>query len=164
MLFKFKCAANRLDPETGDTGSLKGFSYMGAGYSKIYSLMVDGLPMYDSRVACALTSLIWLFCKEASLPEVPQYLRLGVPNPKGDRVDRNPQRGTFRFPDIQGAQYSLHAKCNLKAAWLLGELAQKGRFAELSHELRVDALQAALFMIGYEPLKPEAIKKPHPKS
>ena len=48
--------------------------YMGAGYSKVYSLMIDGFPMYDSRVACALTSLIWLYCGEKHLVQIPEQL------------------------------------------------------------------------------------------
>ena len=50
--------ANLLDPRYGDADNLKGFKFMGSGYSKVYSHMIKDFPMYDSRVACALTSLI----------------------------------------------------------------------------------------------------------
>ena len=43
----------RLDPEHGDTDNLRGFKFMGSGYSKVYSHLVEDFPMYDSRVACA---------------------------------------------------------------------------------------------------------------
>ena len=163
-LEQLKSNAKLLRPDTADTDKLSGFKYMNAGYSKIYSLIVDDLPIYDSRVACTLASLILLFCNEKSLSVVPPNLYLGVPQGKGEKVNRFPSLGHLTLRKIQGAQYTLHAKSNVMAAWILGELAQKGKFAALPRERRVDALQSALFMIGYEPLKPGAIRKPHPES
>ena len=54
-------AGSKLDPGLADTDELAGFGPMGSGYSKIYSLLLDDFPIYDSRVACAMTSLIRLF-------------------------------------------------------------------------------------------------------
>ena len=48
----------KLDPFTSDTNPLQGFHYMGSGYSKIYSVLIDGFLIYDSRVACALACLV----------------------------------------------------------------------------------------------------------
>ena len=144
--------ANRLNPQYADIDRLSGFKYMGAGYSKIYSLMLDGFPIYDSRVACALTSLIWQFGREKSLAYVPDELLLGVPRGESKRMNRNP----FRFPNI--TQEKVYAISNVKAAWILGELANLGKFQELPADQRVSALQAALFMIGYKPLSLGALK------
>lgn len=152
-------AAKKLNPEYATTEGLNGFEYMGSGFSKIYSLMIDDFPIYDSRVACALTSLICLFCEYTGLACVPEELRLGVPPSKGGRLN-NPSRGTFSFPNIRGAQHSLYAKSNLRAAWLLQELAADataGEFLNLSEFRRVRAIEAALFMVGHEPLLPDAI-------
>lgn len=143
--------AKLLDPKHADLSELSGFRYMSAGYSKIYSLMLDDFPIYDSRVACALTSLIHLFSNEESQGQVPCELRLGVPPGRGD--NRNP----YGFPAIKGARYTLHAVSNVKAAWLLGELAVLGEFGKLPANRRVSALQAALFMIGYKPLSQNAL-------
>ena len=143
-----RARARLLDPRCADTDDLRGFQYMGAGYSKVYSLMIDGFPMYDSRVACAVTSLIWLYCRENHLVHIPEQLRLGVPPKLGENIDRN----QFGFPNIRSSQDTKYADSNLKAAWLLGELADQGAFATLSVERRVWALQSALFMIGYKPL------------
>ncbi len=150
-LRELKENARRLDPEHADTNNLRGFKYMGAGYSKIYSLMLDDFPIYDSRVACALTSLIWIFCVEKHFQRIPEHLCLGVPN--GRVGNRNP----CGFPSTNGGRR--YADSNLKAAWLLGTLANRGKFATLPAEHRVIALQSALFMIGYMPLKQDAIKK-----
>ena len=112
--------------------------------------MIDGFPMYDSRVACAVTSLIWLYWRENHLVQIPEQLRLGVPPKLGENIDRNP----FGFPKLRWGQDTKYAGSNLKAAWLLGELADRGEFATLPVERRVWALQSALFMIGYKPLDP----------
>ena len=149
-LCELRARARLLDPRCADTDDLRGFQYMGAGYSKVYSLMIDGFPMYDSRVACAVTSLIWHYWRENHLVQIPEQLRLGVPPKLGGDIDRNP----FGFPNIRGSQYTKYADSNLKAAWLLGELADRGEFATLPVERRVWALQSALFMIGYKPLDP----------
>ena len=154
-----RARANLLNPKYANTNSLRGFKNMGAGYSKIYSLMLDGFPIYDSRVACALTSLIWLFYREKTLSSVPDELLLGVPIAR--TVKRNPYRMNgkpFRFPNIAYTQQSRYAISNVKAAWILGELADLGEFAALPANRRVSALQAALFMLGYKPLSSDALK------
>ena len=147
-LCELKASARLLDPRCADTDNLRGFRYMGAGYSKVYSLMIDSFPMYDSRVACAVTSLIWLYCRENHLAQIPEQLRLGVPPKLGGNIDRNP----FCFPNLRWGQDTKYAESNLKAAWLLGDLADQGEFATLPVERRVWALQSAFFMIGYKPL------------
>jgi hypothetical protein len=55
----------------------------------------------------------------------------------------------MRFPRL-GANPELHARCNVMAAWLLGDLARSECFGELGERRRVRALEAALFMVGYE--------------
>lgn len=155
-------SAERLDPKNADTDDLKGFKCMGAGYSKIYSAMIDDFPIYDSRVACALTSLIWLFCKDRQLGLVPPLLSLGIPPGRSDAGEsRNPSDSLYKFPNIRGAQYRKHADSNLKAAWILWKLAEieEGDFSKVCRKRRVRALEAALFMIGYQPLNQNAIRK-----
>ena len=145
-----------LDPKSADTDDLSDITRMNSGYSKIYSAMIDEFPIYDSRVGCALTSLIKRFCEENALPQVPPLLRLGVPP---GRKDRNPSEHPYQFP---GAGYSkTHADSNLKAAWILGELAEigEGDFSKVCRNRRVRALEAALFMIGYQPLEEDAVRK-----
>lgn len=156
-LFIFKFNANRLDPKSADTDKVSCVTYMNSGSSKIYSAMIDDFPIYDSRVGCGLTSLIKQFCKERRYNRVPPLLSLGVPLGRGDAGEsRNPSDGFYEFPNIQGAQYTRHADSNLKAAWILGKLAEmeEGDFSKVCRNRRVRALEAALFMIGYKPWCP----------
>ncbi len=152
-LERFKANARLLDPESADTDNMNMITLIGSGYSKIYACILNDFPIYDSRVACALTYLIWLFCRDKALDEVPIQLRLGVPADIGDKGRR--PRG---FPNATSSP-RLYAESNLKAAWLLGELSRHGPFDALPSERRVMAIQSALFMIGYEPLTEDSIRK-----
>ena len=42
------------------------------------------------------------------------------------------------------------AECNIRAAWILGVVCREGRFGGLVQDRQLRALEAALFMIGYE--------------
>ena len=145
-----------LDPRHADTDKLTGFRPMGSGYSKIYSLILDDFPIYDSRVACALTSLIRLFCKDTGRPSVPECLKLAIPPHLGPE-----ERNTPGFPRCNYGQDAKYAESNLKAAWLLGALAKVdgSEFDSVPSERRVLALQSALFMLGYRSLDDDAVKK-----
>ena len=145
---------NRLDPVAADTNGLNGFQYMGSGYSKIYAALIPGLPIYDSRAACALACLVRLYCQGAGLSRVPLLLNLGIP--KG----RSNDGGRCEKPGISGSQKSKYAKANLQFAWLMqGLVADPGDFAQVSKNRRVDAVQSALFMLGYERLRDDAVVK-----
>ena len=118
---------------------------MTSGFSKIYSLLIDGFPIYDSRVACALASLVRLFCEETGCAEVPAQLRFGLPSSQG-RVRRDPSCGSIVFPRIWSPRR--YAQSNVMAAWLLDALAANPPFAWLGDD-RLRAIQSAMFMIGY---------------
>ncbi len=152
--------ARKLDPERADTGALRGFKHMGSGYSKVYAMMVPSLPIYDSRVACALASLILIYSKARLLPAVPKTLELGIPQAQGKQGRRNPSALPYQFPNTGDASKygSLYAISNLKAAWLIGELAYRvAPFANLPNHRPGLALQSALFMVGYEPFDERAL-------
>ena len=160
-LKKLTGRAGLLDPKRANTVRLRGFKYMEAGYSKIYSLLLDDFPIYDSRVACVLTSLIRLFCRDRSLPRVPCLLQLVIPPDQQGGTNRNPSDEQHLFEGIRGAQYTKHADSNLKAAWLLGALVKVdgSEFDSVPSERRVLALQSALFMLGYRTLNDDAVVK-----
>ena len=142
---------SKLNPARADTNDLRGFKYMSSGFSKIYAALVPGFTIYDSRVACALTCLVKLYCKSSRLSSVPPTLTLGVPPGRG---------GTNRCkrPPIYSAEATKYAQANLKATWLLSKLVERpGQFEAVPESRRVDALQSALFMIGHSGLKDDSI-------
>ena len=118
---------------------------MTSGFSKIYSLLVDGFPIYDSRVGCALASLVRLFCEETGRTAVPAQLRFALPPSQG-RVRRDPSSGPLVSPWIWSPGRYAHS--NVMAAWLLDALAATPPFSELGGD-RLRAIQSAMFMIGY---------------
>ncbi len=144
-------AAEQLDPRIADTRNLSAVAHMNSGFSKIYSLLVDGLPIYDSRVACGLGFLVRCFCQENGLQDVPDELALGLP-PSRTKTSRDPSAGSLQFHKLRWGEKEKkrYAVSNLKAAWLLGPLAEQGLFRELPTGRRLLALQSALFMMGYE--------------
>ncbi len=123
---------------------------MNSGFSKLYSLLVDGFPIYDSRVACALASLVRLFCEETGreCEEVPPSLAFGIPSSQA-KVNRNPSCGCLVFPRIRWSKRGLrrYAESNVMAAWLLAALSAQPPFSDEREPQR--ALQSAMFMIGY---------------
>ena len=52
-----RCQATKLCPEQADLDDFRrnNTKYMGSGYSKIYAMLLDDFPIYDSRTACGLT-------------------------------------------------------------------------------------------------------------
>lgn len=143
-------AARQLDPTIADLDELDRVQDMNSGFSKIYSLLVDGFPIYDSRVACALASLVRLHCEEHGLPSVPRSLAFGIPVSRGS-VKRDPSDETFRFPRIWPGHPRRYATSNVMAAWILDALSEEPPFGDLGTS-RMLALESAMFMIGYAPV------------
>ena len=143
---------NKLDPADPncDTDKLPASLGMSSGYSKIYAALIPSLPIYDSRVACALTCLIRLYERQAGSNVSGDKLSFPVPAHRGSR--------RCTRPAIRYGQDRKYAEANLKCAWLLqGLLKQPGEFANVPEHRRVDALQSALFMLGYQRLRDDAI-------
>ena len=113
---------------------------MTSGFSKIYSLLVDGFPIYDSRVACGIASLVRLFCEETGRTEVPALLAFGLPR---SRVKRDQPCGPLVFPQLWSSSHRRYAESNVTAAWLLGALSEEPPFSELGGE-RQRAIQSAI--------------------
>lgn len=127
---------------------------MNAGFTKIYSLLLEGLPIYDGRVGAALGYLARLYCEDAALEATPRALRFAWGIAKGTkpgdaRKNRNPSSGAIRLPAFR-ADVRQHTRCNLMAAWLLSDLSGEGSFGELPPDRRMRAMESALFMIGFE--------------
>ena len=144
-------AARLLDPATADTAQLDDIPRMNAGFTKIYSLLLDGFPIYDSRVAATLGLLIRSFCVETGLSRVPSPLAIAIPPGRSGGRDK-PDKGGIRLSRIGGdnaRRNRLYVDSNIRAAWLLGAMANYGPFGKLDEHRRLRALEAAFFMIGY---------------
>jgi hypothetical protein len=64
---------------------------------------------------------------------------------------RNPGNGKYSFPELMNNP-KRHTENNIRANWLLGEILYntESRFKEIDKTVQMRALEAALFMIGYE--------------
>ncbi len=151
-LCTFSHAARLLDPEQADTVGLGGVEYMNSGWTKVYSLMLDGFPMYDGRVGAAMGYLVRRYCEDQQLTEVPGLLRFRWHAGRSSKHLRNPSSESLEFLPLSFGRRGRRtwAECNVRTAWILGEVCDEGRFGKLAEAYRVRALEAALFMIGYE--------------
>lgn len=143
-----------LDPTTADTDNLADFRYMGSGFSEVYSVLIDGFPVYDSRVACALNCLVDIYCRRERVGPKPDPLKFRMPPRRETRRVRYRRCDRPRMNNDGGA----YARDNLRAAWLLGDMVREpGDFGRIEIFEPVDALQKALFMVGYAGLSDSSI-------
>ena len=145
----FRAAACLLRPTRADTSQLGGVQFMNSGWTKVYSLILDAFPMYDGRVGAAMGYLVRLYCTEKHMGGVPEPLEFRWLDGKGNH-NRNPSKGCLQFRRLSYTDPRTWAKCNVRAAWILSEVCGEGRFGDLPDNRRPRALEAALFMIGYE--------------
>lgn len=146
--------------------------YCNAGFTKIYSLMRDDFVIYDSRVAAALGLLVTDYCQAKNYSTVPDELKFirmpagSTQNAEGKWIlnqERNPSVHNLRFPPRpnEADGDALHFRSNVRANWLLSSAVEAEQMAAwsvfaFSHRISVlRALEAALFMVGYD-LKPAA--------
>ena len=144
----FREAACLLDPSQADTSRLAA-RYMNSGWTKVHALMLDDFPIYDGRVGAAMGYLVRRYCTDKELCEIPRLLRFRWLAGRG-RHDRNPSAGSLHFHRLSHADPRMWAECNVWAAWVLGAVSCEGKFGELPVNRRLRAIEAALFMIGYE--------------
>lgn len=138
---------------------------MNAMLSKVHAfLAVDGLPIYDSRVAVAMATLVEAWRRSmlppaqlAVTPLPPVLTFPSVPSRKSQA-----QRVTLRYPDALAppllSSYSVANAADWSAAkvrlgWLMQVVLQQqptlfSNAGELPERMR--ALEAALFMIGHD--------------
>lgn len=131
---------------------------MNSGFTKIYSLIVKDFIIYDSRVGAALGLLVKCFCENTKKEKIPEELRFAwglkrkSPYSQIENYEnpRNPSNQLYKFPILNNNK--LHINNNIRANWLLKEILQKtnSKFNYLDESMALRALEAALFMIGYE--------------
>lgn len=129
---------------------------MTAGFTKLYSLLIDDFIIYDGRVGAALGLLVRKYCEEKGLRTIPPELLFAYGNSKGDTYGvqnrRNPSQGMYKFPLLIANKK--HTENNIRANWILKEILSKSvsKFSKIEPQTRLRAFESALFMIGYDVL------------
>lgn len=120
-----------------------------SGFSKIYSILINGYIIYDSRVSVAICFLIRKFCEEKGLKNIPNELLFAFSKGQVEEGTRNPNNLNYVFPNLYSSNY---LENNIKASWLLNGILDKtkSKFNKLDKNIQLRALEAAFFMIGYE--------------
>jgi hypothetical protein len=130
---------------------------MNSGFTKIYSLYIDDFVIYDGRVGAALGLLVRMFCEDSKLKAVPAELAFAWGKGKESIYQnscenrRNPSKESYRFPELLNNS-KRHIENNIRANWLLREIIDEteSKFSNLDKSIQMRALEAALFMIGYD--------------
>jgi hypothetical protein len=128
---------------------------LNSGFTKIYSLLRNDFIIYDSRVALALYYLIGKYTLANGLNDIPNLLIFRIPPRKGNIALRQiPQFLTNNGFIINGPNGANNYQIsNMRANWILSEVLNRNPgslFNTLAVELRLRALESALFMIGYD--------------
>jgi len=121
-----------------------------AGFTKIYSLLMEDFVIYDSRVAAALEALVVLYCGHAHKATVPASLNFRWMGARGGHL-RNASRGDLTFTGVNNNHES-HANCNLMANWILSAALSSigGGFNGQAGQIALRHIEAGLFMLGYD--------------
>ncbi|WP_148565825.1 hypothetical protein [Acetobacterium paludosum] len=130
---------------------------MNSGFTKIYSLCIDDFIIYDGRVGAALGLLVNKFCEDYSLEAVPVELAFAWGKGKESTYKRssenrrNPGSDRYTFPELNNNP-KRHIENNIRANWLLREITDQteSKFNKMDRDLQMRAIEAALFMIGYQ--------------
>jgi len=143
---------------TSETVNTKLFSRdqlrMNAAFTKVYSLIIDDFLIYDSRVAAALCMIIVRYLEAEGHQALPVALNLyTMPAKEGPNAaspkNRDPNTKRFVFSKMH-AREDCHALSNVKANILVSEALGVDGFAGYPRSSSVRAVEAALFMVGYD--------------
>ena len=120
---------------------------MNAGYTKVFSLLCDGIVIYDGRVGAALCWLVRRFLKETGhTTGVPQELAFRWSQGRSTQ-NRNPSGDGFTFSHLTDAES--WARANVHASWILDAARQKSGAHWCSGNDGLRKVEAAFFMLGY---------------
>lgn len=124
---------------------------MNSSFTKIYALASpDPFIMFDSRVSAAFQLIVSNFLKGKSRgSNIPGSLAFPQLESRGSA-----NRILKGFPQFKSQNRSLHAEWNVKANWIvdasLAEASLKTFCGATERSDQMRAVEAALFMIGYE--------------
>lgn len=140
----------QLNLDTYDTNTKSRFIEMGSGYSKIYSFLIQNFIIYDSRVGAALCYLVRLFCEHCDINKIPEVLAFRWQVAENKYINRDPSNDKLIFQKYYNSSPNQYLITNIKASWLLANIISSTTTNFNNLENPVRALEAALFMIGYE--------------
>lgn len=152
-----QAAINAGDP---DVPALRGDQLrFNSGMTKVYSLLCDDFVIYDSRVAASLGWLIVKYCNAKNLDSVPSSLCFPWAAAKEAQSAVSPKRrdpgtGPYKFKRLRSGSH--HALWNMRASWTLAAVLAHpsatgcGFHGSVGPQDSLRALEAALFMIGYD--------------
>jgi hypothetical protein len=156
----FRYAQTHLSLDKATLGEHKNI-HMNAGFTKLYALLIDDFIIYDSRVGAALGLLGRLFAEEQGLISIPEVIAFSygsgktAVNKQPSINRRDPSNEKYTLENF-GGDANRQTNDNIKASWLLKEIVDTtmSRFATIPRDgilnERLTAIQAALFMIGYD--------------
>lgn len=127
---------------------------LNAGFTKVYSLLIKDFIIYDSRVAKALCKLISEFFalkNQIGNNNVDPLLALKIPRGRRDEGGNLIFNNRFSF-QLFNDNNNYHQVSNIRASWILKEVLRvspNSQFNQLPNDQNLRALEAALFMIGY---------------
>jgi hypothetical protein len=120
--------------------------YMSSGLGKVHSLAApDGLIIYDSRVALALTREIHLFLQQRGEAVIPEPLKLRVAR---GRVP--PSVGDDKHNHPQFVRDWTWMQAQIRASWILQAALEENPLIFQVYPMpdRMHKAEAALFMLG----------------
>jgi len=137
-----------------DTSTFNNLSRMNAGFTKIYALAFENFIIYDGRVGAALGYFVANYCEEKTLTSVPELLRFAWGKSESQARNRDPSRPTLGlvFPALSNTKEDHWAVCNVYANWIIDAALTHagGVFGGKKGPEAIRAIEAALFMVGYE--------------
>lgn len=122
-----------------------------SGMTKIYALSGANSVIYDDRVGAAMALLAKTYLTQNNTQYVPDTLAFMCKGSKSDKAGRNPSNALYKFPGKDSGYH--HARSNLYTNWIIEAIANSPAFnwPTTNDQLhtKMQAIEAALFMIGY---------------
>lgn len=135
---------------------------MNAGWTKYYALALPDFIIYDGRVGAAMGFLARRYLE--SMPPtrrpavLPESLAFRWAAGQGNNL-RDPSSTQYKFPSLKhiGKGPQEWAQVNVQANWILAAACNKAQASWVSGPDGLRKLEAALFMLGYDFSKVEAV-------
>ncbi len=156
--------------DTADISKLDYIEEMNSMLTKVHALLSDdGLPIYDSRVAGSIASLVEIYRQSTDLKVLPKSLVFKAVDPSERRSVRGLKSGVavvkpgviYRNPKYKKKDALEWSSAKVRLAWLIEAtleqaekngrpIFEKSTFLDETVNSRMHAFEAALFMIGFD--------------